>query len=34
MSRVMGNPTFCKCENKDGDQLVTAKLTSAPVFAT
>ena len=41
MSRVMRNPTFYICENKDADQLrgnreadLTAKLISAFVFAT
>ena len=41
LSRLMGKPTICICENKDADQLcgyisfaVTAKLISAFVFAT
>ena len=37
VSRVMRKPAFCKCENKDADQLcgyaVTVKLISAFVFA-
>ena len=31
---VVRKPTFCICENKDADQLVTAKLIIAFVFAT
>ena len=29
----MRKPTFCLCENKDTDQLLTSKLISAFVFA-